>query len=131
MYMAVIDGIAVFATHFIRCNLKGVREELAPFQLEKEGIVVYGNLTEVEAKLVELNIPYTVESLDYEAHKPKAQGIKYASRTEAIEHLLYGKEPQSLIIPNLRKRLTEKEAEIAELKKELGLIKGRLNKGGL
>lgn len=100
MFIGVSDGTAVFATHFIRLQYdrtdEGVREKMARFQLEKEGVVVYGNLPEAEGKLIELNLPYTVEVLDYKVHKPKAQGIIYQSRTEAINHLLYDKIPHSL-----------------------------------
>ena len=106
--------MAIFATHYIECNTEGVRKNLAPFQCEKNGIVIYpyDDIVKVEAVLQEYEIPYTIEVLDYEQHKPKAQGVKYASRSECIKHLLDNDEPESQVVPNLRKKLDEKEERI-------------------
>jgi hypothetical protein len=82
--------------------------------MRKNGIVIYpyDDMAKVEAILQEHEIQYTVEILDYEQHKPKAQGVKYASRSECIKHLLDNDEPESQVVPNLRKKLEEKEERI-------------------
>lgn len=73
----------------------------------------------MEWTLRELKIPYAVESIQHDpAHTAKAYGVKYASRSEAIDHFLKDKEPESQRLPNLMKRLDEKDAEIATLRAE-------------
>lgn len=133
MYLSVNDGIAIFATHIIKCNPEGVRENLAPFQLEQNGVVIYpsDDMAKAETILQEHEIPYTVEILDYEQHKPKAQGIKYASRTEAINYFLNDDEPESQVIPNLRKKLEAEKARNDNLEAKLLKIEEKLSKGGL
>lgn len=133
MYIQINDGVAIFATHFIRCNPEGVRENLAPFQLEPSGIVVYLNdgITKAETILQEHEIPYIIEVLDYEQHKPKCQGIKYASRTEAMNHFLNDDEPESQIIPNLKKKFEEQKVRNNNLEEKILKIEEKLSKGGL
>ncbi|MBU7006296.1 hypothetical protein [Phosphitispora fastidiosa] len=153
MYVQVNDGVVVFATHFIRTSFpgqvtpkkldtkdKGVRQKLTPFQLENDGIVVYsaGDVPFAEAMLQEMDVLYQIEPLDYEVYKSKASGIKYASRTEAIKHLAENAEPESEIIPRLKKQLAEAEAKLAEkdirlnaLESKFSVIEKRINKGGL
>lgn len=123
MRIQINDGVAIFATHFISAAIdrtdEKIREKLAFYQVEADGIAIYPDQDVLEAEwaLRELKIPYTVEVLQPDlAHVAKTQGIKYASRSEAIAHLLEGKEPESLALPNLIKRLAEKEVEIVEMK---------------
>jgi len=130
MFLKTVDGFVVFATHFIHVTLtSGQRGNFHAHQIEKDGIVCYSQ-EEADlavSKLKELNIPHTVETLSPDpALIAKAQGIKYASRTEAIEHLLHDKEPENLRLINLLKRLEKAEAELADAKKELSNVKSRL-----
>jgi hypothetical protein len=133
LYLSVNDGKAVFATHFINCNLEGVRKNLAPFQCEKNGIVIYlyDDMAIVEGILQEHEIPYTVETLDCEQHKTKSQGIKYASRSEAIKHLLGDDEPESQIIPNMKKKLEAEKIRNDNLELKLLKMEEKTSKGGL
>ena len=138
MHIRVDDGVAIFATHFIYAKIdrtnQGVSQKLAPFQLEQDGIVIYpdNNMVKVEVILQEFKIPYIVEILDYEQHKPKCQGIKYQSRTECINHLIINDfEPDSQVIPNLKKKLIEKENKIKSLEDKFLKFEQRLMKGGL
>jgi len=130
LYISVNDGVVIFATHFIKCNPEGARDNLAPFQLEKDGVVIYSEeeKNKAESKLMELGISYAIEPLDYEQHKPKSQGIKYASRTEAIEHLLNDAEPESQVVPNLKKRLVDSEAKHKEKDDKIKSLEERLIK---
>lgn len=125
MYLKIDDGVAIYATHFILTTIdrkdKGVRKNLAPFQLESDGIVVYPDqeILDIEWILRKLNIPYVITELQYDPfHITKTQGVKYASKTEAIKHLLHDEEPESQILPNLRQKLVEKDAVITALKAE-------------
>jgi len=134
MYLSVRDGVAVFATHLIRTEIKDreLAQKLAPFplQVEAEGIVCYSQDEAERAKkaLDDLGIPYVEEELQHDqAHKEKARGVKYASRSEAIAHLVEDKEPESQVLPNLRKRLNDKDAEIAELRAEKQALRDDLN----
>ena len=131
MYLQVNDGIVIFATHLIRAEIKDreLARKLAPFQVESQGIIIYPDqdVGSAEAILTALNIPFVTEPLDHGEHPIKAQGIKYASRSEAISHLLEDKEPESQVLPNLRKRLNDKDAEIAELRAEKQALRDDLN----
>ena len=133
MYISVNDGVAIFATHIIKCNPEGVRENLAPFQCEKNGVVIYptDDMAKVETILQEHDILYTVDILDYELHKQKSQGVKYASRTEAISHFISDHEPESQVIPNLKKKLEAEKVRNDNLEAKLLKIEEKLNKGGL
>lgn len=122
----VDDGKVIFATHFISTTInredEEVKQKLTPFQVEKDGIVVYPgqNILEVEWILQELKILYTVEKLQHKPeHITKAKNVKYGSRTEAIKNLLEDTEPESQIIPNLKNKLDEKENKIKNLENKL------------
>lgn len=130
MWLKTIDGNAIFATHFVHvqvnCQDKNIVEKLLQYQIEKNGIVVYpeDDLQKLEAVLQDLGLSYTIEQLSHDpAHVAKTQGIKYASRSEAIEHILNDKEPEGMIISNLKKKLAEKEAEVSNLKAEMEKLK--------
>lgn len=132
MRMSVNDGVAIFATHFIRAAVDReiAREKLAPYQVEVDGIVVYPgqDVLTAEKALKELGISYLVEELKLDpAHITKTQGIKYGSRSEAIAHMVEGKEPDSLIIPNLRTENTALKAENVTLKTDLTTLKNDFN----
>lgn len=132
MFIGVVDGTVVVAQYFIRLQYdrrdKGVREKLGFFQCEKDGVVIYpsDNLADAENALQQLNLPYIVEVLDYEVYKPKAQGVKYASRTEAINHLLNDAEPASQVIPNMKKNLADKELKILAMEDRTRLMEQKL-----
>lgn len=103
--------------------------KLAPYQVEAEGVVVYpgDDLQRLETVLRDLGLPHTVEQLTHDpAHIAKARGVKYASRSEAIEHILDDKEPGSLVLANLRKRLDQKDAEINQLRTALEKLQNTL-----
>lgn len=136
MRFKVDDGKVIFATHFISAIInhenEGVKQKLAPFQVEKDGIVVYPgqNVFDVEWALQELKIPYTVEKLQHKPeHITKTKGIRYASRTEAIKHLLEDIEPESQTIPNINKtsnilgrQLVNRELENLNFKNENNML---------
>lgn len=130
MYLSVNDGAVVFATHLVQAVIpEGVREKLTPFQLESDGVVCYSQreADEVANILTELQVPHTVQVLSHDQqHITKAQVTRYASRTEAIKHLINDEEPESMIIPNLLKRLKDKEAQIVALKNDLALLKAKI-----
>lgn len=114
----------------MKCDPSGYRDRL-PFQCEKEGIILcpHDNLAAAEDILKQLNIPYTVEVLTHDPlHIQKTKGVKYASRTECINHCLHDAEPESQIVPNLKKRLVEKDLEIAGLKQKYVVFEGRMKK---
>ena len=132
MYLRMEDGKALFATHFIRAAIPDVARKDIPLQVEPGGIVCCHSdeLEQGTAYLDKLKIPYTIESLPEPAIlKDKANGIKYASRTEALEHLLNDKEPESEVIPNLLKRVEKTEKENKELKNKFEALEAKVNKG--
>lgn len=138
MHIRVDDGVAIFATHFLRAQIdrsdQGVSQKLAPFQCEADGIVIYPdqNIVDAEKILQELGIAYTIEEITQSPlHKQKCQGVKYCSRSEAIEHFVNDAEPESMVIPNLKKKLVEKDAKIASLEDKFLKFEQRLMKGGL
>jgi len=135
MYISVNDGVVVFATYLIRMTqdqtLEGDKHKLAPFQLEGNTLVLYphDNLATAEDLLKQLEIPYTIEELIHDPlHIQKTKGVKYASRTECINHCLHDDEPESQIVPNLKKRLIEKDLEIAGLKQKHVDFESRMKK---
>ena len=132
MYIRITDGKAVFATHLIKGDFSHIAHDdmgKNGLWLEVEGIpIYYGNLSAAETFIHGFNIPYMVEVLDYEVHKPKAQGTIYRSREEAINHLLYDAEPASQVIPNMKKKLADKDKEIAEMKQKYADLEGRMKK---
>lgn len=100
MLLKVDDGNVVFATHFLRCAVnredERIREALAPFQVEADGIVCYSQqeADAAQAVLNQLGISYTVEPQTVnQAVKEKAAKTKYNSRSEAIKHLVEGVAP--------------------------------------
>lgn len=143
--IAVCDERCLFATHIIKVrdidikkfnvgsisiddSIFDCRGLLKGFCAERDYYYCFvysvSELEQVTKYLDRLNIPYQTESLDFNlAYITKTQGIKYASRSEAIEHILNDKEPESMIIPNLKKKLQEKEEKIAQLTNELNLLK--------
>lgn len=130
MWFRVDDGSVVFATYFVHVQVdrqnESIMQKLLPYQVEADGIVVYpeDDSQKLEAILKDLGLSYKVEKLNHDpAHVAKTQGVKYASRSEAIEHILNDKEPESMIIPNLKKKLQEKEEKIVQLTNELNLLK--------
>lgn len=147
MHIQINDGQTIFATHLIK-QTKGTELPVPfslPFQLEADGIVCYspGETERARAMLDDMGITYAVEKLQHApAHIAKAQGIKYASRSEAIAHLSKDKEPESQRLPNLMKKLAERDAEIVALraekdtemvalKNELTALKGLLQTKGI
>ena len=133
MYLRMEDRKALFATHFIRAAIPDVAREDIPLQVEPDGIVCChpDELEQGKAQLDKLNIPYTIEALpEPTTLNDKAKGIKYASRTEALEHLVNDKEPASQVMPNLLKRVEKAEKENKELKNKFEALEAKVNKGG-
>ncbi len=117
MHVRVTDGVAEFATHRIACAVdrqsEAVQRAMAPFQVEATGVVCYSDAERAaaEAALQTLGVAYTVEAVKHlPAYAAKAQGRKYASRTELIEHLQGAMEhPESETMPKLMARLAALE----------------------
>ena len=134
MYLSVNDGVVVHATHFIECNPEGARDNLAPFQLEKNGVVVYPNQNkdDVITILNKHKIPFTeyIQRLD-PVFKVMSNEVKYASRSEAIEHLQNLVEPKYMIMPNLKKKLANEKTRNDLLESRLTLLEQKISKGGL
>jgi hypothetical protein len=102
----------MFATHLIETKITDDIKIELPLQIESEGVVCYSEEELAKAKFVldKVKIPYTIKPLSFSAEmKQKVQGIKYNSRSEAIEHIQSNIEPESQRIPNLFKRLNEAE----------------------
>jgi 3,4-dihydroxy-2-butanone 4-phosphate synthase len=125
LHIKTVDGDIHFATHFINVTTdESLRNHLPTLQIEKNGIVCYSieefNLAEV--KLKELKLEYTSEKLAHDIkHKEKSKGIKYGSRSEAIEHLQNDKEVASEKENNMKKRIAQLESEIKAIKAHLKL----------
>ena len=123
MNITLRDGEVFFATHIIKGT--EMPHEL-PFQVESEGVICYSEEEAENAKkaLDKLGISYTVKQLKTTSGvKEKAKGIKYASRSEAIKHLQEYIEPESMLIPNLIKRLEKAEKRNQELEAEITRVK--------
>lgn len=106
MYLMVVDDTVVFATHLIRATIEPDLDLGYLFQRDADGLVCYSveEKDNAEAALQVANIPYAVEPLSPDpAIKAKTQEIKYASRTEALAHLINDTEPESQKIPNMLK----------------------------
>lgn len=135
MWLKTIDGNAIFATHFVHVQIdrqdKNTIEKLLHYQVETDGIVVYpeDDLQKLETILQDSGLSYTIEQLTHDpAHVVKTQGVKYASRSEAIEHILNDKEPESMIVSNLKKKLAEKDDEIKTMRANLEKIEANMKK---
>jgi len=124
MYIRVNDGIIDFAIYLIKVELsKEQWELLLEFQIETEGIVCYSEeeKSEIENILSDNKITFFTENIQVDpGHIIKSKDIKYASRSEAIIHLLEDIEPESEVIPNLKR-------EKAKLQEELTLAKIDIN----
>lgn len=113
-----MDGYVRFATHIVHCE--GADGVYCSQRIDG-GFLCYSaeELERLEGVLKESGIAYTVEPLQPDpALVAKAHGVKYSSRSEAIAHLTEDKEPESMIIPNLKAKLREKELEISQLRAE-------------
>jgi hypothetical protein len=132
MYISVNNGKTIFATHLIKANIdKEIRMEL-PFQIETEGVVCYSaeEVEKVKIILDKLKIEYTIETIIFdEKQKEKTNNIKYTSRSEAIKHIQEDAEPQSQVIPNIKKindivgkKSVDLEIENFELKSENNML---------
>lgn len=115
MYFKVDDGTPVFPTHIIQAVVysgdeevdQERRERLSPFQVESDGIVCYSDAEKATAEttLQALGIAYTVEAQSVgQAMRDKVNGIKYASRSEALDHIQNDKLPND---PNLLRQRIE------------------------
>lgn len=134
MYISVNDGQVIFATYFIRVDRKLIREaekkdekQIFPaHQVESDGIVCYSKeAMEAATKTMDAEgIGYEVEELDHGKSKARAEPVKYASRSEAIKHLVHGEEPET--IGGLRKEVSELRATVEVLKSTQAAIKGGL-----
>ena len=146
LHISVADGMVKFPYCVIERQDKNydeydifVHDALELFHRESNNkkIICYSSdeKDQVIKILNSFNINHTIEYFNYSATlKKKTQGIKYASRSEAIKHIEEDAEPKSQIIPNLEKRLQASEAKsalipdlIARLEsaeKELKAVKG-------
>lgn len=125
-YTRVTDSKAYFATHFIHVEATEEIREKINLQVEKTGIVCYSvdELAKAKRALDELNAVYTIEELNVDpALIAKTQGVKYLTPEEVKKHVLEGTEPESLIIPNLKRKLAERDAEVNNLKTEMVKLK--------
>ena len=123
MYLDLIDGIVRFAKYFVYFSLGEydyiIDNKLKPFQKEPEGIVCYSleELNNVKQILTDLNISYFINELQVSNDAIlKTKGFKYSSRSEAIEHINGEiEEPESEIIPKLKREKAELEMAIASI----------------
>lgn len=97
MHIVMIDGKAVFARWMVGD---------VPVCTEKQRDKLVAE-TKLQAKAIKSPPAELVT---------KAAGIIYQSRSEAIAHLLEGKEPQSQILQKLIKRVEAVEQEIFQIK---------------
>ena len=121
MWLKVTDSKAYFATYFIHIEATDEIRKKIKLQVEKTGIVCYSveELNEAVQGLNELKADFTVEELKPNpTFMAKAQGVKYLTPEEVKKHVTEDKEPDSQILPNLRKELAEQDATIAGLRAE-------------
>jgi chromosome segregation ATPase len=115
----MLDGKAVFASTLIRCDTSLLQD--IPLQICAEGIVCYldHEVEHAERLLKKRGIPYTIEALaQAETTITKAAGVKYASRSEILDHIERDVEPEGAKMANLKKRLDAALAELDTLKTE-------------
>jgi hypothetical protein len=133
MKLKVEDGKTIFATHLIRFtqpeeyDYKFHEELVRCYQLEPEGFVAY-DFDEAQLIVEDLKMCGICDAVIEDIIIPstyidKVKDVKYASRTEALKHLIENVEPESMITPNLKKKLQEKEDRIVQLTNELNLLK--------
>lgn len=146
-------GEARFATHIVHADVtKAFLEDNrkivgSHIRYAPDGLALFGDKDKdrlVEG-LTKLGVPFTVEVLVHpQGHRDKVKGHKYKNRDEIIQHLSGEiEEPESEIIPNLKKKQKEHEEKmkgfekskedngklqqrIAALEKENGDIKAKL-----
>jgi len=137
MRICVNDGIVVFATHLVKATitdemLQVEKTPLHRLQIEPEGFLCFSDKEREQAEkiLSELKIPFQTEKLTFaKEHRDKTDGLKYASRSEAIKHINGEIEmPEHEIIPFLRreKKLLKSRLDLVEADREL--LKSRLDK---
>lgn len=125
MYIRIEDSTVIFPVCLIYCSIKPEEHEVLyqQFQWEPEGIVCFSDeeRQRAESELTEESIEYNVESIMFPQEvMDKAKGVKYASRTEAIQHLQSEiDEVESQIIDNLKKRNKELEYKLSSTKESL------------
>lgn len=129
MFLKLDDGKAIFATHFLRCAVnredEQMREALAPFQVEADGVVCYSQAEAdaARAALDNLGIPCTVEpQVIDQTVRDKAAGVRYGSRSEAVRHLVEGVAPPD-------EALAEAIANATTLNELKGALLGKLRPG--
>jgi len=118
MYISVNDGQVEFATHLIRAALPDDMQ--LPFQKETAGLVIYycWELKQAERLLREANISYSIEVIERDpVRESKASGVKYGSRSEAIEHLTTDKAPINAM---------SSAAELEELRNRVIMLEQKL-----
>lgn len=121
MRIAVCDGNVVFATHLI--SITDARVDDDEFMRDINATTDWKitcfseeEKSSAEKRLAALNVQFTVESLAFsQFQKDKVAGKKYTSRSEAIAHLNDEiDEPESEVIPNLKKRQREHDEKIKD-----------------
>jgi hypothetical protein len=132
VYLRIDDGKAVFATYLLACTLPPEPPvELFGWHIEPEGVVVWPNqnVADAEAVLTKVGIAYTVQQLTVDAAtQAKAQGVTYASRSEALDHLTNNVVPGSLVVPNLQSQLAALQQSHNSLQTQLATVQQSFNK---
>lgn len=129
MWLKVLDNKAYFATHFIHIKATDEIREKINLQVENDGVVCYNvdELAVATKKLDELGASYTVEELTVDPTLvAKTDGVKYQTPEEVRAHLLEDAEPESAVIPNLRKQIQEIQQENLLLKDRLTALESAI-----
>jgi len=130
MWLKVMDSKAYFATRLIHVEVTDAIRENIHSQVEQNGIVCYSleELDKVTALLDSLQAGYTVEELMIDpVLVAKTQDVAYLTPEEVKKHLLEDVEPESMVVPTLRKKLAEKDAEIKSMQTDFEKLKMVVN----
>ena len=138
MYVATLGNKAIFAKCVIYVLGEYKPTLFSPIYNIKNNEIVCFFDHERDNAIAELEkhgVKYSVENLTVDKGiKEKVKGIAYKTPDEVRAHLLENAEPESQIIPNLKKRLQEAEAKSAlipdliarleDTERELKAVKG-------
>lgn len=134
MKIEAVDGRVVFATHLIAFTPPqdypdNQKSPLHAFRIDPEGIVCFSDQERARAEqvLAVLGLPFTTQAIKFtQTQRDKVAGKIYHSCGEALKHL-NGEidEPESEIIPNLKKALKEFK-NMKESKEVTGQLQTRI-----
>ncbi len=136
MKICTMDGTAHYAKYVFRLQGKLPAADssapiatIMPFPFSDEEIYCFTDkdVKRVKGYLQEQGIRYEIEKLPAPPGFEKTIGIKYASRTEALNHIQHNTEPKSLLLPRLVERVqaAEEKARTAEEKARTAEAKAR------